>query len=656
MVPTETTPTAGDPTISVVIPTWNRAQLLTRSLRSVLSQTFSDFEVIVVDDGSTDETRDVLADFSDPRLSYLFQVNQGESAARNAGASAARGAFLTFLDSDDEVHPRWLELLVSDLISGQADLVLCGREIHEDGLSSSWVPNSPGLDEIVHHFEAGQVAFGTSQFLASGGFATAIRYGQHTELAIRLLCGPNPPRLRFVAQSLVIVHRQAGDRGYGFAPIDSARYVLEQHPDCRRALPHLWGSYQAIVGVDLARRRRFAAARHHFAAALKSEPRQWRHLIRMMASTVPALGRRVWTDDTEGRPVLLSVAIAPGLGGSMRSLASVLAYLDGVSRAVACPPDTTFTEFLQQRQVVDELVPVAVQGRSRLVARLSASLTIGMWAWRHRHRLVAIHANGLAERNLVTLAALVTRVPVVVWMHEWSVSPWARRLAPFLSRLAPLTRFAAVSEDAQQSLVEAGLAPIDRIEVVPNPIDPADVVAVERVLHSQTTIAYLGTPARYKGFHLLPEIIRAVNCDVDWLIYAGPQTMLPEVWAELETLAQVPGKVLDVREAYASCDIVICPSLSESFGRVAAEAMANGLPVVTSDLPPLRALVGEGADAAGLLAPPGDTAAAAELLCRLVADEELRRRLGASGRQRAAAFAPAPIVEKLVALYGYQTR
>ncbi len=446
------------------------------------------------------------------------------------------------------------------------------------------------------------------------------------------------------------------ERGYGSARIESARYVLTHHQDCRRVLPHLWGSYQAMVGVDLARRRQFGPARRHFVAALKSEPRQWRHVARLMASTVPALGQQLWAQDAGGEPVLLSVAIAPGLGGSMRSLATVLAHLDGVSRAVACPADTTFTEFLEQRQLVDELIPVAEQGRSRLASRLSASLTIGAWAWRHRHRLVAIHANGLAERNLVTLAAVVTRVPVVVWMHEWSVSPWACRLAPLLSRLVPRTRFAAVSEYAQRSLAEAGLAPMDRIEVVPNPIDPADVVAVARATHSRITIAYLGTPARYKGFHLLPAIIRAVDSEVEWLIYAGPQTMLPEVWPELEALAQVPGKLLDVREAYARCDIVVCPSLSESFGRVAAEAMVNGLPVVASDIPPLRDLLGEGAGAAGLLVPPADAAAAAEALRRLIADEDLRRRLGASGRKRATAFAPAPIVQKLVALYGYQTR
>ena len=658
--------TGAGPRFSVVIPTWNRATLVSRALDSVLSQTYDDIEVIVVDDGSTDDTEAVVAGIDDRRVRYIAQGNLGESAARNTGARAALGRYLAFLDSDDEVLPRWLEALHAELAKSRAEVAVCGREIVdlEGGSTSSWVPGTNiDLDDLVMHFEAGIVAMGRGVFLASGGYATAIRYGQHTELAIRLFCGDSPPKLAVVPQPLVLVHRPPGDRGYGSARADSARYVLQHHAACRRQVPHLWGSYNTIVGVDLARQGALPAGRRHFLAAFRSEPSQWRHLARLAAASAGPVARRVWPlpqqnqRDMPTMPSLLFVAIAPGLGGSMRSLATVLGQMGNVHRAVACPVGTTFTDFLNQRSLCDEIVTLPAARRSRLVARVRAAAAVSIWACRHRRSIKAIHANGLAERNLVTLAAFLTRAPIVVWMHEWSVSPWARRLSPVLRILVPDTRFAAVSEQARDTLVEAGLARRDEIAIVPNPIDPADVRAEHRVPHARLTIAFLGTPARYKGFHLLPGIIRALSGEaVTWLIHAGPRTMLPDVWSELDAIRDIeiemPGKLADVRLAYGRCDIVVCPSLQESFGRVAAEAMCNGLPVVASDLPALRDLIGQGD--AGLLVPAGDIEAAAAAIRLLLFDADLRRRLGEAGRKRACAFEPNHIIAGLVGLYGGQ--
>ncbi len=100
------------PTVSVVIPTYNRAALLPRALESVIAQTFLDWEIVLVDDGSTDETESVAADYANrlgSRFIHLRQDNAGSSAARNRGIDAARGEFIAFLDSDDEYLPRKLE-------------------------------------------------------------------------------------------------------------------------------------------------------------------------------------------------------------------------------------------------------------------------------------------------------------------------------------------------------------------------------------------------------------------------------------------------------------------------------------------------------------------------------------------------------------------
>lgn len=98
-----------DPSVSVVLPTYNRADSLHDSIRSVLSQTFADFELIVVDDASTDETEAVVAEIDDSRIRYIkHENNRGVSAARNTGIHRARGNVVAFQDSDDEWLPEKL--------------------------------------------------------------------------------------------------------------------------------------------------------------------------------------------------------------------------------------------------------------------------------------------------------------------------------------------------------------------------------------------------------------------------------------------------------------------------------------------------------------------------------------------------------------------
>lgn len=92
------------PRVSVVIPTFNCDRFIRRTVDSALAQTYRDFEVIVVDDGSTDGTRSIMAEFG-PAVRYLFQSNQGASAARNRAIESASGEFIAYLDADDLWSP-----------------------------------------------------------------------------------------------------------------------------------------------------------------------------------------------------------------------------------------------------------------------------------------------------------------------------------------------------------------------------------------------------------------------------------------------------------------------------------------------------------------------------------------------------------------------
>jgi glycosyltransferase involved in cell wall biosynthesis len=103
------------PKVSIIIPTYQRAALLPRALKSVLAQTYENWELIVVDDGSTDHTSEIVRQYAEryTNLQYVFQSNQGASAARNRGIDVACGEFVAFLDSDDEYLPDMIERRLS---------------------------------------------------------------------------------------------------------------------------------------------------------------------------------------------------------------------------------------------------------------------------------------------------------------------------------------------------------------------------------------------------------------------------------------------------------------------------------------------------------------------------------------------------------------
>jgi glycosyltransferase involved in cell wall biosynthesis len=97
------------PFFSIIIPTYNRAGFIGKTIDSFLKQTFEDFEIIVVDDGSTDNTKEIVSAFTDSRVKYYWKENAERGAARNYGAKIAQGKYLNFFDSDDIAYPNHLQ-------------------------------------------------------------------------------------------------------------------------------------------------------------------------------------------------------------------------------------------------------------------------------------------------------------------------------------------------------------------------------------------------------------------------------------------------------------------------------------------------------------------------------------------------------------------
>lgn len=112
--------------ISIVIPTYNRENVIKECVESILCQTYEDFEIIIVDDGSTDRTKKIVQQVEDSRLHYIYQDNQGACVARNHGIEAAKGEYIAFQDSDDKWEPKKLEKQLQVLLTNDnVDIVCC---------------------------------------------------------------------------------------------------------------------------------------------------------------------------------------------------------------------------------------------------------------------------------------------------------------------------------------------------------------------------------------------------------------------------------------------------------------------------------------------------------------------------------------------------
>ena len=141
------------PQVSVVVPVYNVEKYLARCLDSLIAQTERNLEIICVDDGSTDGSAAILADYAakDPRIQVMTQPNAGQAVARNRGMDAATGEFLCFVDSDDAAHPRLVERLLSAINETGADIAVNRGVAEMDALAA---PPPLGMRRAAFHADA----------------------------------------------------------------------------------------------------------------------------------------------------------------------------------------------------------------------------------------------------------------------------------------------------------------------------------------------------------------------------------------------------------------------------------------------------------------------------------------------------------------------
>lgn len=266
------------PAVTVVIPLYQKGGSVLAAVRSVLSQRFADLELLVVDDGSTDEGPALVAQVSDPRLRLLRQPNEGPGAARNRGLAGARGALIAFLDADDEWDPEFLELGVAALtrapecaawVAGRAEgparRIRTARD-RRMGLTGRWRASSEvsprRLKYYVDFCHSSCILARRSAVERYGGYYAADRcvYGEDSYLWLQLVLNhplaiDPEPRVWFHTE-----HSELGAARVGRHPVRPALLASEPllqqcDPAYRRALRDLLAYYRLLLTEQLLRQR-----------------------------------------------------------------------------------------------------------------------------------------------------------------------------------------------------------------------------------------------------------------------------------------------------------------------------------------------------------------------------------------------------------------
>ncbi|MEI6168081.1 MAG: glycosyltransferase [bacterium] len=227
------------PLYSIIIPTYNRATFLREALASVWAQTFQDYEVIVCDDGSTDDTSKVLADCGD-RITVVRTQRQGPAAARNAAAAVACGAYLTCLDSDDTWLP-WTLASINETVQkyGPTCLVYMIRTPMETTLTRTWVntelktecyPDFIAAPTYASHAASLIGAIPRALFMKSEGFHQGLITDEDLDLLLRI--GSHIPYI-LITEPVTMLHRShQGNTSNNIALLyESSLRLLEEEFD-----------------------------------------------------------------------------------------------------------------------------------------------------------------------------------------------------------------------------------------------------------------------------------------------------------------------------------------------------------------------------------------------------------------------------------------
>jgi glycosyltransferase involved in cell wall biosynthesis len=260
---------------SVIIPSYNRAHTLPQAIKSVLNQTYPNWELLVVDDGSSDNTQSIIESYTDQRIVYIKKENGGVCSARNLGAYSANGDYLIFLDSDDDVTEKWLENFWSASHKILNPDIICGGIQLKDSISkkisfidpllpgkgsNGWAVVIPGAFAVKKEF-----------FMQCGLYDGVVKYAENTELFIRFEL-QNPVISYTYGFDLLYLPSLDGGSKNQKNILESTRLILKKHKSWFDKYPENKFVYVNVIAVNASLLKKNNVAYHYFFLALKMKP------------------------------------------------------------------------------------------------------------------------------------------------------------------------------------------------------------------------------------------------------------------------------------------------------------------------------------------------------------------------------------------------
>lgn len=221
--------------ITIIIPTYNRGKTLLRAINSVLNQTYKDFEVIVVDDNSSDDTELIVSSINDSRVRFVkHSTNLGANAARNTGIDLAKGKYIAFQDSDDEWFENKLEKQINYLLRNpEVDIVACSFNKYSEGKVETLPSEEIGCDIqeklLWGNFISTQTIIGKKECFIEEKFDTILPRFQDWELMIRM---SRRYKIYFMNEPLVNVYVQGDSISKNpLKAVNALKKIMEKHND-----------------------------------------------------------------------------------------------------------------------------------------------------------------------------------------------------------------------------------------------------------------------------------------------------------------------------------------------------------------------------------------------------------------------------------------
>jgi len=283
---------------SVIIPAFNRAKIINRAINSILEQTFSDFEIIVVDDGSTDDTKNKVLSIRDSRIKYIYQSNNGVCAARNYGFSVASSEYIAFLDSDDYVENNWLEDFRNEILLDSPDLVFCNVKLLDLSKNTEKIikasdPYSLGATAFDGIYLAGAFCVKSTFFKRIGSLDEKLKFGEFIEFRLRCIRNQNT---KCFTNKLGLIYEASSDGGSTnlLNRIESNLYVLEKHKEYFDTHKNDKKNYLSITAVAAIKTGNYNLGHELFKKSFFNTPLNFKVFTQFLFSFSPFFGKFIW--------------------------------------------------------------------------------------------------------------------------------------------------------------------------------------------------------------------------------------------------------------------------------------------------------------------------------------------------------------------------